>query len=84
MLYQNVIFDLDGTLVDSAQLSALIIDQMLAERGIARQVRPDGERIDEEADKRFQILLSSIGNGRTDHHVHLPRVAGKQCVESLV
>lgn len=41
MLYQNVIFDLDGTLVDSAQLSALIIDQMLAERGIARRADRD-------------------------------------------
>lgn len=29
----NIIFDLDGTLIDSAELTGLIVDQMLAERG---------------------------------------------------
>lgn len=33
MIYQNIIFDLDGTLIDSAQITGRIIDQMLAERG---------------------------------------------------
>lgn len=35
MRISNIIFDLDGTLIDSARLSGAIIDQMLAERGIA-------------------------------------------------
>lgn len=32
--FHNIIFDLDGTLIDSAQLTGAIIDQMLAARGI--------------------------------------------------
>jgi phosphoglycolate phosphatase len=36
MIYRNVIFDLDGTLVDSAELTGLILDQMLAERGVTQ------------------------------------------------
>jgi phosphoglycolate phosphatase len=35
MTIRNFIFDLDGTLIDSAQLTGLIIDEMLAARGIA-------------------------------------------------
>lgn len=35
MRISNIIFDLDGTLIDSARLTGAIIDQMLAERGIA-------------------------------------------------
>lgn len=31
----NIIFDLDGTLIDSARLSGAIVDRMLAERGAA-------------------------------------------------
>lgn len=34
MTYEHVIFDLDGTLIDSAQITGRIIDQMLAERGV--------------------------------------------------
>jgi phosphoglycolate phosphatase len=30
----NIIFDLDGTLIDSARLTAAILDQMLVERGV--------------------------------------------------
>ncbi|HSJ77649.1 MAG TPA: HAD hydrolase-like protein, partial [Erythrobacter sp.] len=30
----NIIFDLDGTLIDSARLTAAILDLMLEERGI--------------------------------------------------
>ncbi len=30
----NIIFDLDGTLIDSARLTAAILDRMLAERGV--------------------------------------------------
>lgn len=36
MIYRNVIFDLDGTLVDSAEPTGLILDQMLAERGVTQ------------------------------------------------
>ncbi|RNJ62767.1 MAG: HAD family hydrolase [Porphyrobacter sp. IPPAS B-1204] len=33
MIYRSIIFDLDGTLIDSAELTGQIIDEMLAERG---------------------------------------------------
>lgn len=33
----NIIFDLDGTLVDSARLTGAIVDRMLAERGVTTQ-----------------------------------------------
>lgn len=33
MLFRNIIFDLDGTLIDSARLTGAIIDQMLCARG---------------------------------------------------
>jgi phosphoglycolate phosphatase len=35
MRISNVIFDLDGTLIDSARLTAAIVERMLAERGAA-------------------------------------------------
>lgn len=35
MRISKIIFDLDGTLIDSAQLTARIVDRMLAERGAA-------------------------------------------------
>jgi phosphoglycolate phosphatase len=35
MAIQNIIFDLDGTLIDSARLTGQIIDTILADRGIA-------------------------------------------------
>jgi phosphoglycolate phosphatase len=35
VVIRNIIFDLDGTLIDSARLTAAIIDRMLAERGAA-------------------------------------------------
>lgn len=35
MRISNIIFDLDGTLIDSARLTGAIIDTMLAERGVA-------------------------------------------------
>jgi phosphoglycolate phosphatase len=40
----SLIIDLDGTLVDSAPLIVGIINQMLAERGIQRTVRPEDAR----------------------------------------
>lgn len=43
MAYQNIIFDLDGTLIDSARITGLILDQMLAERGVGK--RADREMI---------------------------------------
>lgn len=35
MLFRNIIFDLDGTLIDSARLTGAIIDLMLQSRGAA-------------------------------------------------
>lgn len=35
MRISNIIFDLDGTLIDSARLTGAIVDRMLAERGAA-------------------------------------------------
>lgn len=43
MRFKNIIFDLDGTLIDSARLTGRIIDAMLAERGVA--ARADRETI---------------------------------------
>lgn len=43
MSVRNIIFDLDGTLIDSARLTGAIIDQMLAQRGV--QVRADRDLI---------------------------------------
>lgn len=43
MHVDHVIFDLDGTLIDSARLTGAIIDQMLAERGA--QARADRDLI---------------------------------------
>lgn len=37
MPFLNIIFDLDGTLIDSARLTGAIIDRMLAERGATAQ-----------------------------------------------
>lgn len=36
MIYHSIIFDLDGTLIDSAELTGHIIDGMLAERGAGK------------------------------------------------
>ncbi|OYU74126.1 MAG: hypothetical protein CFE32_18780, partial [Alphaproteobacteria bacterium PA3] len=35
MAYQNIIFDLDGTLIDSARITGTSLDRMLADRGVA-------------------------------------------------
>lgn len=35
VVIRNIIFDLDGTLIDSARLTGAIVDRMLAERGAA-------------------------------------------------
>lgn len=34
MTYNNIIFDLDGTLIDSARITGAILDEMLADRGV--------------------------------------------------
>ena len=40
MHLRNIIFDLDGTLIDSARLTATIIDQMLDDRGTTDRADP--------------------------------------------
>lgn len=49
MAYNNIIFDLDGTLIDSARITGLILDQMLAERGV-------GEPADREVIKAMDAV----------------------------
>jgi phosphoglycolate phosphatase len=41
MKFRHIIFDLDGTLVDSARLTGQIIDTMLADRGVAASADRD-------------------------------------------
>lgn len=41
MKYQSIVFDLDGTLVDSARITGNIIDAMLAERGVSNRADRD-------------------------------------------
>lgn len=50
MRISNIIFDLDGTLIDSARLTGAIIDRMLAERGI-----------DERADRALIRRMDAVG-----------------------
>jgi phosphoglycolate phosphatase len=65
MLYRNVIFDLDGTLVDSAQLTGLIIDQMFAERGIDR--RADRDLIRQMDAVGGEAMISAVMGPDTDN-----------------
>ena len=41
MKFRNIIFDLDGTLVDSARITGRIIDAMLAEQGVTHRADRD-------------------------------------------
>lgn len=41
MAFQNIIFDLDGTLIDSARLTGAIIDKMLDARGVVARADRD-------------------------------------------
>lgn len=41
MAHYNIIFDLDGTLIDSAWITGSILDQMLADRGVSGRADRD-------------------------------------------
>src|SRR5215217_3901998 len=53
----------------------------LAEGWIAGEVRPQHERVDEEADQLFSLYKVAPRNGRADDEVRLPRVPIEQCLE---
>jgi phosphoglycolate phosphatase len=50
MAYQYIIFDLDGTLIDSARITGAILDQMLADRGVG-----------ESADRALIKAMDAVG-----------------------
>lgn len=50
MTIQHIIFDLDGTLIDSARLTGQIIDAMLADRGV-----------EETADRDMIRMMDAVG-----------------------
>ena len=54
--------------------------QQLAEGRVARQVRAQGQRVQEEADQAFRFAPRAPGDGRADHHVVLPRQAAQDDV----
>ncbi len=55
--------------------------QQLAEGGIAPQLRPQHQRVDEEADEALRLRSRAVGDGRAHAHVVLPRVAGQHRLE---
>ncbi len=63
-----IIFDLDGTLIDSAMLAAGIVNAMLAERGAARLVTPEQARavMTHEGAQMIAALLASDGGDPTN------------------
>lgn len=58
MSVRNIIFDLDGTLIDSARLTGAIIDQMLAQRGV--QVRADRDLIRQMDAVGGQAMIAAV------------------------
>ena len=51
------------------------------EGGVARQVGPHGQRVDEQADQPLRLPPRAPGDGGAHHHVLRPRVAGEQQLE---
>ena len=49
--------------------------------GIARQIRPQHQSVDEKADQAFDFRPVAVGDGRAHQNVALARVPGQQCVE---
>ena len=65
---KNVIFDLDGTLVDSAPLIAAILNEMLGERGAHRTVAAKDARayLTKGGSQLVAALLGSAGDQIAD------------------
>jgi len=56
--------------------------EQLAEGGIARQVGPQHEGVEEQADEPFDLHPAAAGAGRADDHVLLAGEAGEQELEA--
>lgn len=50
MRYRSIVFDLDGTLIDSAHLTGFVLDEMLADRNV-----------DQQADRRLIREMDAVG-----------------------
>ena len=54
----------------------------LREGGVAGEVGPQGQRVDEQADQPLRLPPRAPGDGGAHHHVVRPRVAGEQQLEA--
>src|SRR6185503_1572629 len=52
--------------------------QQLAYRRAVRQVQPQRQRVEEEADQRFDLGSRAVGHRRPDHHILLSRKTRQQ------
>ena len=55
--------------------------QQLAEGGVPRQIRAQGQRIDKEADQALDLGSCAVGDGGAHHQIRLARVAPEQGLE---
>src|SRR5947209_1386270 len=65
----------------SAEADLAHAPQKLAEGRAAREARPQHQRVDEEADERFEVLAVAPRDGRADDNVRLPRLPVEQNFE---